>query len=117
MDKITVYRIQDNQGRGPFKPGIPEKWIDETRTTFPGEDLNYASIIARRAPDDLHLGFGCKTQDELKTWVSQSEYIRLQKLGYRAVSIDVDRIWEMKNELIFGRRRAFRKGYKPLNLY
>lgn len=28
MDKITLYRLQDHEGRGPYRPGFSDTWID-----------------------------------------------------------------------------------------
>lgn len=86
-----IYRVQDAQGRGPFRPGFTEKWIT------PGRDLDALppwfsefDICITEMSKNYHLGCGCRTKIKLGTWFSYPELIILQNNGYRICEIQPD---------------------------
>ena len=115
--KITVYRIQDSEGRGPFKPGTTKKWIDDERTFFQKAQIQEQLWIKKIADPELNLAFVCTSIEQMKIWVSETEYERLIKLGYNAVKIDVDKIWYLDDQAIAGRKRQYRKQAIVFKLY
>jgi len=115
--KVSVYRIQDKEGRGPFKPGYTEKWLDADRTYFPKAPIREQLWIKKIADPDLHLAFVCETVEQLKNWVSATEYARIKEDGYSAVKITVDKIWTLDGQAIAGRKRQYRKQAIPFTLY
>ena len=115
--KITVYRIQDSEGRGPFRPGVTQKWIDAERTYFPKAQIQEQLWIKKIADPELNLAFVCTSIEQMKIWVSETEYDRLMKLGYNAVKIDVDKIWHLGKQAIAGRKKQYRKQAIVFSLY
>jgi hypothetical protein len=121
MDEVNsnhaVYRIQDSKGHGPFRPGVPATWVDDSRDGFPATSLREIQRIHRYADPDLHLGSACLTLEDMRKWVSATEYNRLLELGYRCYIFPVDQVWELTGQVVAGRRRQWRKGGKSVNLY
>lgn len=115
--KFTVYRIQDKDGRGPFKPGYTEKWMDKDRTFFPKAVINQQIHIQRIADPDLHLAYVCESVEQLKKWFSPTEYEYLKKCGYSAVRMSVDTIWTCEDQAIAGRKKQYRKSITVIPLY
>lgn len=117
---MRVYRIQDKDGRGPWKPGFSQHWVgecDEERLAllppiqeeFPGREF--------RVPG-MHVGVGCLSQAHLREWIRSDEYQRLFQLGYRAVSFTVDRVLaEGKFQVVFARKCPLRKKVRRFNLW
>jgi len=104
-----IYRVQDADGRGPWRPGFSHKWTED-RT-----DAEYAALLPW--PIEFpglvfgygYHGCGCQSLAQLRRWIRQSEYATLQRYGYRAVAIEVDRILARSAvQCVFERR-------KPLN--
>lgn len=115
--KTIVYRIQDKEGRGPFKPGYTETWLDSDRTYFPKAPIREQLWIQKIADPELRLAFACETIEQIKNWVSKTEYERLKKDGYNVVKIAVDKIWKLDGQLIVGRKKQYRKQAEIINLY
>lgn len=116
---LTVYRMQDAEGRGPWRPGMGLLWVedrpdhDNLRTTLE-EFGNFIPSLTR----GKHFGCGCRTVEQMRRWFTQGEYRSLKRFGYRAVMLDVDRIAkESLTQLIFERDRPLREGAVEFNLY
>ena len=112
---IVVYRVQDKSGRGPFQPGFSRKWADidfaPGMAALPtwmeefGDDL-----INRHGRSGEYFGSAVRTIDEISRWFSEKEKTRLQKLGFRVVSMRVNRILaESKNQVVFARDVQLRR--------
>lgn len=114
---MEVVRIQDKKGRGPFAPGLTSKWM-ETR-----QEREFLPPFFMEFPDfkpsgKYHFGCACLTTEQLKRWFNETEYQRLVKLGFQAVKMTVDEVVRKSdNQCVIRRRRAFRKGVTPFNLY
>lgn len=115
--KTTVYRIQDGAGRGPFRPGMTAKWLDEERESLPEAPIADQVKIKKAADPSFNLAFACRSIDDLRKWISATEYARLKKLCYYACAIDVDETWDLENQVIAGRKRAYRHGFRIVKLY
>lgn len=105
----TIYRIQDAEGRGPFRQGFSHKWV-EPRVEH--DDLipwlvEFGRVDLNRTPG-FHVGCGCLLVDQLRTWFTKSEVKTLRKFGYHAVRMDVDKL------LAFGPRQCVFERAKPL---
>ncbi len=89
---MQVYRVQDKDGRGPFKPGFSTSWFE------PRPDHQYLLPFYQQFGSiDLfspagHLGCGCLTIEQLKRWFSLGEMTTLEKYGYKAVKINCTKI-------------------------
>ena len=112
---MHIYRIQDKFGRGPFKPGINQKWIKEKRSNadFPPFYIEFTDL-----PFLPGMGCGCKDIETLRKWFSEDEYLALRNLGYEAVKLKVDKIMANgKNQCVFVRKTKFNKGAEVFALY
>lgn len=112
----TVFRVQDNTGRGPFKPGVSHRWLDDNDKPLPPtffEEFGWGLVGLM----DPKLAHGCALEnlDQVHRWFSASEMRRLKLLGYRLVRLDVDIVLAAsENQLVVGRRKPFRQGVCPV---
>ena len=105
-----VFRIQDADGRGPWRPGFSVKWSDPDFA--PGvEDLPPYfvefghDLLERRGIPGEHYGCAVRKLKDLCRWVSAAERAKLATLGFNIVSLKPDRILaESKNQLVFACR-------------
>ena len=98
-----IYRIQDKDGRGPYKPGMSIKWCDE-EGHYSGDYTNLPPFMDEFGPsvlDELNLiisvsggacGCGFRSMEELHNWFSPTELERLKALGYSIVRIEAKKI-------------------------
>lgn len=119
----TVYRVQDVDGIGPWKPGLSKIWVqdrDDHKNLLPWFIEFDERVILRKI--ELHktknIGCGCGDIEQLRRWFSQIEYFRLLLLGYRAVKMQADVIFDKSNiQLIFGKNKRFNDEFELINLY
>lgn len=116
-----IYRIQDTDGRGPWKPGFGDKWVinrNDHENLLPimqEFDLRQLKFYIKMG---FHVGCGCPSLSLLKRWIIAEEYVTLKSYGYRAVSLKVDHvIEESKTQLIFARSIPISLGAKEIPLY
>jgi hypothetical protein len=114
-----VYRIQDADGRGPWKPGFSNNWVEARE-----DHKNLTPWLEEFGPVHLnaltgsHLGCACKTVDQLKRWFTVSEYQTLLDHGYSAVRLRVDRILaESDKQCVVSRSIPLRECVTVFNLY
>ena len=82
----TVYRIQDKEKRGPWRPGFSHKWVEDR----PDAEYEALKPIMHDLPNAMHARGGlcaCRSLSQLKRWVTDSEYQTLFGYGYRCVRI------------------------------
>lgn len=104
---MKLYRIQDKDGRGPFKPGFSHIWI-----RFRKDSENLKPLIAPEIAriDGEHHAIGCKSIEMLRRWFTKKEYRTLRRHGYQAVIIrDAKVLKEDETQSLFARTT-------PLNL-
>lgn len=102
----TIYRIQDRQGRGPFKPGMGAKWLDADKdlNTLPAWFQEFGWDLPEKKLSWEVMGCGFRSLDQLNRWFTESERNRLKRLGYRIVKMNVSRILaESETQLVFTR--------------
>ena len=88
-----VYRVQDQFGRGPWKPGFSHLWVDSRQdheNLLPGY-IEFPNWLNRVYTWET-LGHGCATKDQIKRWINEAEYKILTNHGYQAVELEVNRI-------------------------
>lgn len=118
-----IYRIQDHEGRGPFRPGFSHKWLDPEPK--PNEEklipwpVQFPEVFfAMRVFRTIYCGCGCSTQEQLKLWFSRAEIDRLSKYGYRVVRMDVEEVLGQSDvQLVFRRLKPLRLDVEPFELY
>ncbi len=116
---ITVYRVQDADGRGPWKPGFSHFWVedrDDHDSLIPW--YHEFGPVHRNAIVGMSMGCGCRTLEQLRRWFTPTEYARLRAYGYRAVQMDVGRILaESAIQCVFERAKPLRKDVAAVVLY
>ena len=112
----SVYRVQDREGRGPFKPGMTRRWADAEGFSFmpPFHDEFGIGIIKELQTMIGEVGGACgcavATMDMIDKWFTPTERARLAALGYFVVLLSVDAILrESPNQIVFWRRLPLRK--------
>lgn len=106
-----IYRIQDKDGRGPWKPGFSVHWIEprEGRRRLVPWYAEFGDIHLQ-ARDGMHIGCACTSVDQLRLWFFPSEYKKLISFGYRAVKMTVDRVLAQSDiQCVFERAKQLRK--------
>ena len=120
MSGITVYRIQDRSGRGPWKPGFSRAWLEDR----PEEEFAALRAIQEAAPHIAHSepkghrGCGCRTLAQLRRWFTPTEYARLLDWDYCCVQMEVDRVlYSDEVQVLFERKKPLRKDVRVVTLY
>ena len=110
-----VFRIQDAEGRGPWRPGLSAKWADkdwhaEVEDLPPFFEEFGHDLIQRRGLPGEHWGCAVRKLRDLRRWLSPTERRKLSGMGFTVVSIKPDRILaESKNQLVIASRVPFRR--------
>lgn len=84
-----IVRIQDKQGRGPWRPGFSHTWLDPDGPALPPaiqETVkNFSEIVNKAHSKGFHIG--CAVRDgRISDWVSDSEMDRLKREGFFLVN-------------------------------
>lgn len=112
-----VCRVQDAQGRGPWRPGFSLKWVEE-RAAHAFLLPWFQEWPGLYIPHGKHVGCGCVSEDQLRLWFTRTEYLRLLRLGFRSVHLgEAQIIAAGSTQCVFARDRALRKGAQPFYLY
>ena len=116
IDEI-IYRIQDDDGRGPWKPGFSEKWTRQEPDFSLQPWFFTMGPIHLEANIDEFVGCGCLKKDQLKRWISENEYKRLLGFGYKAVELKARVLGEDKNQCVFASQEPLNKNVSVFELY
>lgn len=115
----TIYRVQDKEGRGPWRLGFSDKWVeyrDDHENLLPWM-AEFGRVDRMRAANRC-IGCGCRTLEQLRRWFTPSEYATLRRFGYAAVSMAIGRVLaESDTQLVFERALPLREGVEPIELY
>ena len=91
--RVAVLRVQDGEGRGPWKPGFSYTWAEERAdldNLLPWY-MEFGQVhLVRREGE--HFGCGCMTVAQLRRWFTPGEYAFLVAHGYRAVRLEGCRV-------------------------
>lgn len=115
----VIYRVQDAQGRGPWKPGLSHKWVEDRadhENLVPW--INEFGAIHKKAIYGMSIGCGCLTLEQLRRWFTPSEYRTLKGLGYAAVTMIPGSILaQSKIQCVFQRVKPLNQDVIPIELY
>lgn len=118
MPSTKLYRVQCSEGRGPFRPGITDQWLDDSRTFWPMPHIAYPGvleIIDTAHAKRLHMGTGCRALDQIRLWFNADEQRKLRGLGYEMVAIEADEVlWENEEQVLFACKRPLRECLLPM---
>lgn len=96
-EHILVCRMQDKDGRGPYKPGFSQYWVEDApivmpdpiMLAFPGVmDLAH-KIVSQRGGA---CGCALRNIEQAKRWFTPSEVISLVYFGYTLCWMYADEI-------------------------
>lgn len=89
----TTYRIQDSEGRGPFKPGTAVEWC-ESRIDLINlkpahlEFDDYTDTVRELIAKGLYVSIATDTLEQLRRWFTVTEYLKLLGKGYKCYKVD-----------------------------
>lgn len=116
---MKVFRIQDAEGRGPWRPGFSHRWVEDRP-----DHANLHPWMAEFGPVHLralvgeHFGCGCMTAEQLRRWFTPSEYSTLLRYGYRCVLVDADRVLAFSDiQCVFTRAKPLALDVTGFELY
>lgn len=113
-----VFRIQDADGRGPWKPGFSEKWVRQEPDTSLLPWFFEIGPVHKKALFGEHVGCGCRTIEQLKLWFTEPEYRKLLRFGYKAVKMSIGRVLgESKIQCVFGCHQPLKEIGEEIELY
>ena len=117
LKEIYIYRIQDKDGRGPWKPGFSDKWVRQCPDFSLIPWMFTMGPVHLKAELDEIWGCGCISKEQLRRWITKSEYEVLLQYGYKAVKLKGRILGEDKNQCLFARRQPLNQGCKGFKLY
>ena len=105
MSKPLVCRIQDVEGRGPYRPGFSHVWSeredgpDPVFVAFPGIMAAAQKVVSARGGA---VGCAFRTLEQASAWFSPSEVLTLARYGYWLCWMRPDEILgENGDQLVF----------------
>lgn len=111
---MMVYRVQDYEGRGPWRPGVSGLWIQDDAPVGRLEETIFDLMPAadlQRLPRDRYYGCGCRRLDDLMLWFTPLERQRLARLGYTPVQLHADAVLASSVwQVLFSRYRPLSHG-------
>lgn len=114
-----VLRVQDKEGRGPWRPGFSHTWVedrDDHDNLLPWT-LEFGRVDLQSFYG-MAIGCGCLTLEQLRRWFTPSEYQTLQRYGYHAVRMEVGRILAASEiQCVFERVKPLHCDVEPVELY
>lgn len=113
-----VFRVQDKKGRGPWKPGFSQKWVEDRDDLDNLQAVYLNEALLNEFKRGMHYGCACESLEQLRRWFTESEYKTLKRYGYRAVMMVVDRIVKkFPTQLIVERKKPLKQHIKIVRLY
>ncbi len=111
---VVVYRVQAADGRGPWRPGWSQNWIDEDgpidRLAETIMDLMPMERL-HALPPTMMYGCGCRSLDALMKWFTPVERSRLKAYRFYPVRVNADVVLvESEWQILVGRKRPFSEG-------
>lgn len=113
-----IYRVQDRDGRGPWKPGFSQKWVSyrpDHEVLLPVY-IEMPGALNKRHPG-FHVGVGCISLDQLRRWFHKDEYRTLMGYGYHCVRHVGAFLGESETQCVFERHRPLSDHDGLVSLY
>lgn len=109
-----VFRIQDCEGRGPFRPGFSTMWLDDDvgdRVALPSWIEEFGDDAFDGVPDGAHGFSAVRSLDKLCEWFTASERSRLYTFGFSVVEVpNANVIHESQHQVLCWREQPLRFG-------
>lgn len=117
---MTLLRMQDADGRGPWKPGFSHQWSDPVGPSLPKPITSAIPNFRAFAMDWHRKGFhlGCAVwASQRSLWFTPAEEAKLAALGYGWHDASRCTIaWEGADQVLIASRVALRKLPKLANI-
>jgi hypothetical protein len=111
MPDAAIHRVQDPDGRGPFKPGRSQLWCAPDRDGPPSIVDEFGLEWQAEIPTGWHAGCGFERVEQVAAWFSAEEIRRLELLGYRLVVLRGCRVLRRSpDQVLFVREPPLRRG-------
>lgn len=114
-----IYRVQDREGRGPWRPGFSDTWVihrpdhENLRPSY----LEMPTALNKRTPG-YNVGCGCISLDDLRRWFIREEYAKLILAGYACVQFYGGAfLGESETQCLFERRKPLSEHDWLVSLY
>lgn len=120
---MKIYRVQDKDGRGPWKPGFSIQWVEnpndpERMKKLPAFYMEFGFGFMKKHIEGMPWGSGCTSLEQLQKWFTPLEYSRLIGFGYRAVEMEAGRILEQSElQCVFERSKPLNQEVNEVDLY
>lgn len=93
----SLVRIQDWEGRGPWRPGFSRRWIDEASDKplpppLMEEFANLDAVCAKAHRQGYHIGCAFHGWQGVLDWLTPIELKRLDAFGFKFVDASTCRI-------------------------
>lgn len=113
-----MFRVQDKDGRGPWKPGFALKWV-EYRDDLDNLQPWFVEFgdVRKLALTGMAMGSACMTVEQLRRWFTPNEYQTLLNLGYRAVTMEVSVLIQSDIQCVFQRSKPLSEDVEEFELY
>lgn len=113
MTRDLILRVQDHNGRGPWRPGFSGQWVDAWRTDYLppiySELPGFVALVNKANRSGLHIGCAARGKDGLLAWFSPMELLRLDGLGFGVVDAShCEVLAETPHQIIIGSREPLR---------
>jgi hypothetical protein len=105
----TIYRIQAEDGRGPYRPGFSGAWVDADHDRRnPSITAEFGLRLAQSFPAGAQAGCGFFSVAALTVWFSDAERETLARLGYYVAEIEDCTVYAVGDlQVLAWRRRPF----------
>lgn len=114
-----IYRVQDRDGRGPWRPGFSNKWVihrPDHEDLLPSY-LEMPHALDRRTPG-YHVGVGCWELDQLRRWFIPDEFDTLLNHGFACVKFYAGVfLGSSETQCLFERRKPLAEHDGIVSLY
>jgi len=104
-----VFRIQDSEGRGPYRPGFSNCWTDPNGPDTPpwwvelGKPLEEA--LKGMSDPSMHYGCGFDSLAQMHSWFTARELRTLNRLDFRLIKFEPSLIVaHTPRQVVFGHR-------------
>lgn len=112
-----VFRVQNKSGRGPFMPGLSRYWVIDRpdHINLKPHSMDFPDI---KYPKGMFVGCACRTKEQLQRWFSEQEYKSLLEMGFKSVSLPVNKIIaESDTQLVVANSVPFTNEAVEFNLW
>jgi hypothetical protein len=102
---MPLWRVQDRDGRGPWRPGFSDVWMTDATPTVGRailQERGIKPIIARAHRAGLYLGCAFRPARQ-RLWFADGDMSRLWQLGFRVADASkCDVLFENEQQALIG---------------